>query len=217
MGIPPYVPPDVIVTHMIASSSIEAGDVYAMKRVCASFRDAIEKNEQSIVDACFPHAIAQVILGSQWNLPRARALLDAVLAGNAASTGKIASDGALFCGRCPKSLAEFDKTFKILDHLTTLAVIMVHHGRFKWSLARWIVYASLRYLLRVLTSDSAIQAVCGSDRKGFAEHIGDYCSRSIQFSMNPFDSTDEDDEGHVHEFVGLAYEVWLHADMIKTS
>lgn len=216
MGIPPYIPPDVIVTHMIASGSIKPKDVSLMRRACASFRDAIDKNEQAIVDACFPEAIAKVILGSQVYVPKARALLDAVLAGNTADAASIASDLKFFFGGPPKTFAQFDKTFSVLNHLTTIAEVMVRQGRARWSLTRWILYACLRYLLGILTDEAAIRAVCGADRRAFAEHVGDYCSRSIQFSMNPFDSTD-DDEGNVHELVGLAYEVWLNADMVKSS
>lgn len=216
MGIPPYIPPDVIVTHMIASGSIETKDVSVMRRACASFRDAIDKSEQEIVDAWFPEAIAKVILGSQVNVPKAHALLEAILASRIADAASLTSDHKFFFGGPPKTFAQFDKTFSVLNHLTTLAEVMVQQGHAKWSLVRWILYACLRYLLSIMVDEAAIRAVCGTDCRAFAEHVGDYCSQSIQFSMNPFDSTD-DDEGNVHELVGLAYEVWLNADMIKSS
>lgn len=211
-----YVPPDVIVTHMIASGSIEAKDVCVLKRSCASFRHFIGMNEQSIVDVSFPEAIAKSILGSQVNVPRALALSKAISEARTEDATSIASDPALFFGGPPKTFAQFDKTFTVLNHLTTLAEAVVSKGMARWNLMRWMLYVRLRYLLGILMDEAAIQAVCGADRRAFAEHVGEYCSRSIQFSMNPFDSRD-DDEGDVHQLVGLAYEVWLHADQVKSS
>jgi hypothetical protein len=207
-----YIPPDVIVSHMIASGSIQVGDVYALKRSFASFRDFIDMNEQSIVDACFPPQISTSILGSQMNIPRTAMLLKAVLEGNATSVGSVASKHALlFFGGPPKTFAQFDKTFTVLNHLTTLAETAVRTGKATWTLARWILYLCLIYLRSVVTDEGAVQAVAGDTRRAFAEHVGEYCSRSIQYSMNPFDPNDDDAE-HVHDLVGLAYEVWLHSD-----
>jgi len=204
-----YVPPDVIVNHMIASGSIEAKEVHVLKRSCTSFRDALAMNQQVIVDACFTDkAMSENILRSQFNIPRAAALHKAVLHGNIADVGTRVSDPALFFGGPPKTFEQFDKTFTVLNHLTTLAETRVYAGMAKWTLARWILYASLAYLLGVVTNEGAIQAVAGNDRKAFMEHVGEYCSKSIQYSMNPFDPKD-DDEGNVRELVGLAYEVWL--------
>lgn len=217
MATTPYIPPDVIVSHMIASGSIQVGDVYALKRSFASFRDFIDMNEQSIVDACFPPQISTVILGSQMNIPRTAMLVKAVLEGSATSVGSIASK-TLFFGGPPKTFAQFDKTFTVLNHLTTLAETAVRAGKATWTLARWILYLCLIYLRSIVTDEGAIQAIAGDDRRAFAEHLGEYCSRSIQYSMNPFiDPNDEDDAEHVHELVGLAYEVWLHSDAIVIS
>jgi hypothetical protein len=211
-----YIPPDVIVSHMLASGSIKVGDVHVLKRSCASFRDAIDKNEQAIVDACFPVQISGIMLGSQLNIPRMAALLKAVLQGNAADVGSIASDRALFFGGPPGTFEQFDRTFMVLNHMTTLAETVVRAGKATWTLARWILYMCLIYLRSVVTDEGAIQAVAGDRRRAFADHMGEYCSRSIQYSMNPFDPKD-DEEGNVHELVGLAYEVWLASDALKIT
>ena len=213
-----YVPPDVIVNHMIASGAVQATEVHTLKRACATFRDEIVRNEQAIVESIFPPAIARDILGSQLNVPRTKALFDGILQGSPQETSKWASSPGLFLGDAPEDFDQFDNTIRILNNLTKAAEAMVHMRMADWSVPRWMLYVTLRYLLKIVTDPAALRVVLlGRDKALFATRVGTFCSDAIQFSMNPFESKDEDDRGSLHELVGLAYEVWLHADALGLS
>ena len=213
-----YVPPDVIVHHMIASGAVEAAEVHALKRACATFRDFIAQSHQEIVNSIFPPAIARDILGSQLNVPRTKALFNGILWGDPRETSKWASGSGLFLEGAPKDFEQFERTVQILNNLTKAAEAMVHMKLADWSVPRWMLYVTLRYLLKIVTDPAAVETVLeGREKAFFSERVGTFCSDAIQFSMNPFESKDEDDRGSLHELVGLAYEVWLHADALKSS